>query len=177
MASCLLNCELVDISQKLYRMTWWATALNQISAPGNMTMCGGSKAIITDSSGVKTYFYNESTSSWKLYEGSASEISALEAELQEVRSQMPVIKYGYSTVGNVAANTATNFDITFDESFPGQPIVMTTAYTIASGVMDNGLVEVCVTAKTATGASFRIYNNSATQRNVAFYWLAIYQPE
>lgn len=71
MASCLLNCELVDISQKLYRMTWWATALNQISAPGNMMMCGGSKAIITDSSGVKTYFYNESTSSWKLYEGSS----------------------------------------------------------------------------------------------------------
>ena len=176
MASCLLNCELVDISEKLYRMTWWATALNQISIPGNMAMSGGSKAIITDSSGVKYYFYNESTASWKLYEGSASEISALETELQEVRSKMPVIKYGISTVGNIATNTATNFDVTFDEPFPSAPIVMTTTYTVASGSIDNGLVEVCVTGKTASKASFRIYNNSNTQRNVIFYWLAIYQP-
>lgn len=176
MASCLLNCELVDISEKLYHMTWWATALNQISVPGNMTMCGGSRAIITDSSGVKTYFYNESTSSWKLYEGSASEISALETELQEVSSKMPVIKYGVSNVGNIATNTATNFDVTFDEPFPSAPIVMTTPYTVATGHMDNGLVEVCVTAMTASNASFRIYNNSGTNRNVTFYWLAIYQP-
>lgn len=176
MASCLLNCELVDIKNHLYRMTWWATALNQISVPGNMTMIGGSKAIITDSSGVKYYFYNETTSSWKLYEGSASEISALETELQEVRSKMPVIKYGTSNVGNVAPNTSTNFDITFDKPFLGQPMVMVTTYTTASGALDNGLVEVCVTSRSATGTSFRIYNNSATQRSVVFYWIAIYQP-
>lgn len=170
MASCLLNCELVDISQKLYRMTWWATALNQISVPGNMTMCGGSRAIITDSSGVKTYFYNESTSSWKLYE------SSIDAELQEVKSHMPIIKYGVSTVGNVTANTAVNFDITFDNSFPSQPIVMVTPFSVASGVMDNGLVEICVTGMSTIGASLRVYNNSTSQRNVTFYWLAIYQP-
>lgn len=176
MASCLLNCELVDISQKLYRMTWWATALNQISVPGNMTMCGGSRAIITDSSGVKTYFYNESTSSWKLYEGSASEISALEAELQEVESKMPKVLYGTVSAGNIATKTASNFEVFFDEKFDGVPCVMTTTYTVETGNVDNGLVEVAVTEKRADGVKFRVYNNSNTQRNVTFYWLAIYQP-
>ena len=88
MASCLLNCELVDIQNKLYRMTWWATALNQIVVPGNMTMSGGSKAIITDSSGVKYYFYNESTSSWKLYEGSSGGSAELESRVASLESNV-----------------------------------------------------------------------------------------
>lgn len=88
MASCLLNCELVDIQNKLYRMTWWATALNQITVPGNMTMSGGSKAIITDSSGVKYYFYNESTSSWKLYEGSSGGSAELEGRVSSLENNV-----------------------------------------------------------------------------------------
>ena len=65
MASCLLKSECVNLEQKLYKMTWWATALNQITVPSGMNMAGGSVAVITTSGGIDCYRYNANASAWK----------------------------------------------------------------------------------------------------------------
>lgn len=97
MASCLLKSECVNLEQKLYKMTWWATAINQISVPSGMNMSGGSVAVITTSDGVECYRYNANACAWKK-ESTASElaskIDALENDVVIENVSIPIADVG-----------------------------------------------------------------------------------
>ena len=65
MACTLVSAKCVDHKLNLYQMEFWADSLSDIVPPSSMIMVGGSKAVITDSDGVKNYIYNSSTNEWK----------------------------------------------------------------------------------------------------------------
>lgn len=46
-------------------MEFWCESLSDIEVPSTMIMSGGSKAVVTNSNGVKNYVYNSSTNEWK----------------------------------------------------------------------------------------------------------------
>lgn len=166
MASCLLNCELVDISEKLYRMTWWATALNQISVPGNMTMCGGSTAIITDTSGVKRYVYDEVQNTWKLCSG-----------ISDVKSKIPTVEYGYYQCQSISAGSYLDYTVLFSKQFAGVPQVILTPYLDPqSNSTENTKVTFGVNNLARDRFGGKVINGASIARSPGFYWLAIYRP-
>lgn len=166
MASCLLNCELVDIQQKLYRMTWWATALNQISVPGNMTMSGGSVAIITDTAGVKRYVYNETRNEWKLCSG-----------VGEVEAKIPAIEYGYYQCPSIPTGGYLDYSIVFSKQFAGVPQVMLTPYLDPqSNSTENTKVSFGVNNLAKDRFGGKVINGASIARSPGFYWFAIYRP-
>ena len=110
MASCLLKSECVDLANQLYKMTFWATAINQITAPSGMNIAGGSVAVITNSNGVENYYYNSSTSSWK----KDTRLSSVDSKVDSIEDDVGVLK---TKVFNVVAYAGgvTSYDIPIGE--------------------------------------------------------------
>lgn len=197
MASCLLKCECVDLSRKLYNMTWWATALNQISVPSGMNMCGGSVAIITTSGGVESYHYNSSSSSWKKDSSISdiySDMDALWSEISglqfSVTEEMPQLEYGLVNNVTVSANGTNTFEITYqhedwsynigDEDNPEYawevPVVLFSFFATEQAVGNVADYAVSVAARTRSGFTAAIKNNSSSSRTPYIYWVAITKP-
>lgn len=117
MASCLINSECVDLKNKLYNMTWWATAINQITVPSGMSMSGGSTAVITTSAGVDIYKYNASTSSWKKCSSYAtqSEFNNLSEKVDKIDSRICLANHSERTI--TGSNAIVNFsDVSFNNN-------------------------------------------------------------
>ena len=110
MASCLLKSECVDLANQLYKMTFWATAINQISAPSGMNIAGGSVAVVTNSNGVENYYYNASTSTWK----KDTRLSNVDSTIESIEDDVDVLK---TKVFNVVAYAGgvTEYDIPIGE--------------------------------------------------------------
>lgn len=65
MACTLIHATCVDHKLNIYQMEFWCEKLSDIVVPSSMVMAGGSKAVLTDSNGVKNYIYNSSANEWK----------------------------------------------------------------------------------------------------------------
>lgn len=197
MASCLLKSECVDLERKLYKMTWWATAINQISVPSGMNMCGGSVAVITTSGGVEMYHYNSSQSAWKKDSSVAdmqSDINSLNMSINSLYQQVYELSYGSPQVEwgmindvEVGANSSATFSVEYENTewndnygdeenpeYPWQvPTVMFSFYTTAGTVDRLAKYEVGITGRTRSGFSGVIKNSDSSARTPVIYWLAL----
>lgn len=186
MASLLLNCECVDLKEKLYKMTWWATALNQITVPSGMNMCGGSIAVITAGNNVNTYVYNSNTNAWKQKTGGDAQLKADVEQLKrdvnilqpiawEVLSESPQLEYGMINNVEVGANSTATFSVEYTHDWTDfdVPYVFFSFYTTSATAGRLANYEVGLTGRTATGFSGIIVNNDSSARTPVIYWLAI----
>lgn len=194
MASCLLKSECVDLKRKLYLMTWWATAINQISVPSGMNMCGGSTAIITTATVVDLYRYNSNTSSWKKDDSIKQSVNDLYGAINSLGDQMwgletesPQVEWGMINDVEVAANSSATFSVTFEHENWAEntgseeepyyewqvPFVCFSFYTTAGTVDRLAKYEVGITGRTRSGFSGVIKNSDSSARTPVIYWLAL----
>lgn len=186
MASLLLKSECVNLEQRLYKMTWWATALNQIVVPSGMNMCGGSIAVITAGNNVNTYVYNSNTNAWKQKTGGDAQLKAdveqLKADVNRLNTtewtfyvESPELEYGMINNVEVEANSTATFSVEFTHDWTDfdVPYVFFSFYTTNATAGRLANYEVGLTGRTRTGFSGVIVNNDSSARTPVIYWLAI----
>ena len=186
MASLLLKSECVNLEQRLYKMTWWATALNQIVVPSGMNMCGGSIAVITAGNNVNTYVYNSNTNAWKQKTGGDAQLKAdvqqLKADVNRLNTtewtfyvESPELEYGMINDVEVGANSTATFSVEYTHDWTDfdVPYVFFSFYTTSATAGRLANYEVGITGRTKNGFSGVIVNNDSSARTPVIYWLAI----
>ena len=91
-----------------------------------------------------------------------------------ILENLPMLRTGMISIGEaIAANSYSDFEVTFDSPMLGTPTVLCTVYSTSQqgGV---GSVTAAVYSYSSTGFTCRVFNGDTSPRQPAVLWVAFY---